>query len=135
MSRSRRATAILVSVAFLALAAMPAASAAWHEGRWVGETSQGRIIKFRVNASAEITFLKVVIEVAGMTGCVVTWTSRNIEAPIRDDGTFVVKGSDGLDTVVVKGELLSRRRAEGTAKTSLVGECIGKKKVTWEARR
>lgn len=135
MGGFRKAAAIVVSVAFLALAAIPAASAASPQGTWAGDTSQGRAIKFRVNASEQITFLKVVIEVPGMFGCVVTWTSRNIRAPIRDDGTFVVKGQDGLDSIVVKGEVVARRRAEGTAKTSLAGDCIGKKKVTWEARR
>lgn len=60
-----------------------------------------------------------------MLGCVVTWESRNLRVPIHEDATFVVKGKDGPDTVVVKGELVTRRRAEGPAKTSLVGERIG----------
>lgn len=131
----RKIIASLAAGTLLALVPMPEAVAVSHRGRWVGETSQERLIKFRVNGSEQITYLKVVIEVPGMFGCVVTWESRNIKAQIRSDGRFVVKGKDGLDTVVVKGEFISRRRAAGTAKTSLIGECIGDKKVRWTARR
>ena len=136
MTGSKRRLVALIAVCLGAvLASMPSALASVPAGTFAGDTSQDRPVTVRVNAKEEVTFFKVVIEVTGMFGCVVTWKAGDLDAPIADDGTFVVRGEDGLDSVVVKGEFVSRRRAEGTAKTSLIGDCIGDKKVTWSATR
>jgi hypothetical protein len=136
MSGSIRRLVALIAVCLLAvLASMPSALASVPGGTYAGDTSQDRPINIRVNEQDEVTFFKVAIEVSGMFGCVVTWKAGNLDEPIADDGTFILRGEDGLDSVVVKGEFVSRRRAEGTAKTSLIGDCIGDKKVTWSATR
>lgn len=130
-----RIIALVAMSALVVLAAMPSALASVPAGTFAGETAQDRPITVRVNDRDEVTFFKVVLEVPGILGCVVTWKAGNLHEPIASDGSFVLRGEDGLDSVVVKGEFVSRRRAEGTAKTSLIGECIGSKKVTWSATR
>ena len=47
---------------------------------------------------------------------------------IAKDGTFVIRGEENRDTLVVRGEFVSRRKPEGTAKTIMVGTCEGRRR-------
>lgn len=126
----------LATVASLAvLVPMPSAVAGVHEGRFRGQTEQARKVSLRVNRQEEVTSLRIVIEVPGPTGCVVEWDAKDVDEAIRKDGRFVLRGEQNRDSLVVRGEFVSRRKAEGTAKTVMVGACEGTKKVSWVAKR
>lgn len=131
----RRLVALAAVCALVVLVPAPSAMAGPHGGTFRGETSQALAIVIRVNEQEEIRFVKVVIDVPGDLGCVVTWKAADLRVPIAEDGTFVVRGQSGLDTLVVRGEFVSRRKAEGTAKTSVEGDCSGGKRVTWRTTR
>jgi hypothetical protein len=133
--RVRRLVAMTAIASLAVLVPMPSAAAGVHQGRFRGETEQARKIAFRVNRQEEITFLRVVIEVPGPSGCVVGWDATDVDEPIAKDGMFVIRGEENRDTLVVRGEFVSRRRAEGTAKTIMVGACEGREKVAWVATR
>lgn len=131
----RRLVAVTAVASLAVLVPMPEAAAGVHQGRFRGETDQARKISFRVNRKEAVTYLRVVIEVPGPTGCVIEWDATDVAEPILEDGTFVVRGKEHRDTLVVRGEFVSRRKAEGTAKTIMVGACEGREKVTWTATR
>lgn len=133
--RVRRLVAMTAIASLAVLVPMPSAVAGVHQGRFRGETEQARKISFRVNGKETVTFLRVVIEVPGPTGCVIEWDATEIAEPIQKDATFVVRGEQNRDVLVVRGEFVSRRRAEGTAKTIMVGACEGRVKVAWTATR
>lgn len=133
--RVRRLIAMTAIASLAVLVPMPSAVAGVHQGRFRGETEQARKITFRVNRQEEITFLRVVIEVPGPTGCVIEWDATDVDEPIQEDETFVIRGEQSRDTLVVRGEFVSRRKAEGTAKTIMVGACEGRKRVAWTATR
>lgn len=131
----RRLIAMTAIASLAVLVPMPSATAGVHKGRFRGETEQARNISFRVNRQEEITSLRVVIEVPGPTGCVIDWDATDVDEPIQKDGTFVIRGEQSRDTLVVRGEFVSRRKAEGSAKTIMVGACEGRTKVAWTATR
>ena len=131
----RKVVALAAACTLALLVPMPSALAGVHEGTFRGETSQALGFTVRVNAREEIRFVKVVIDVPGDLGCVVTWKAADLRVFIGKDGTFVVRGQNGLDTLVVRGEFVTRRTVEGTAKTSVEGDCSGDKRVTWTATR
>lgn len=133
--RVRRLVAMTAIASLAVLVPMPSAVAGVHEGRFRGETEQARKISFRVNRHEEVTSLSVVVEVLGPTGCVIGWDAADVDEVINEDGTFVIRGEQNQDTLVVRGEFVSRRKAEGTAKTIMVGACEGREKVTWVATR
>jgi hypothetical protein len=133
--RVRRLVAMTAIAALAVLVPMPSAVAGVHEGRFRGETEQARKITFRVNRQEEVTSLRVVIEVPGPTGCLIEWDAADVDEPIQGDGTFVIRGEENRDVLVVRGEFLSRRKAEGTAKTIMIGACEGRAKVAWTATR
>ena len=99
----RKVVALAAACTLALLVPMPSALAGVHEGTFRGETSQALGITVRVNAREEIRFVKVVIDVPGDLGCVVTWKAADLRVPVREDGTFVVRGQNGLDTLVVRG--------------------------------
>jgi hypothetical protein len=116
--RVRRLVAMTAIASLAVLVPMPSAAAGVHQGRFRGETEQARKIAFRVNRQEEITFLRVVIEVPGPSGCVVGWDATDVDEPIAKDGTFVIRGEENRDTLVVRGEFVSRRKAEAPRRRS-----------------
>jgi hypothetical protein len=55
--------------------------------------------------------------------------------PIKVDKTFVVKGRDGLDHFVVRGEFVAKNRATGTVHSGVIEDCIGDGRATFVANR
>jgi hypothetical protein len=136
MRRVRRSA--LAGVVLLALA--PPAWAIDREGAWRGETSQGRALRFTVDAEPTIRSVRLTVEYENdVCAAVVRW-DFGVAARIADDGTFRIRLVDELDErdlVVLKGEFLTRRRAEGTFRSVLVEEDCGELRArgTWVATR
>lgn len=135
--RSWLRTPVVTLVAFsMMLAAAAPAQAVSREGTWRGQTSESYPIRFRVSAAQRITFVtfKVAIDGAFCSGTI-TWTARSLSAPIKPDRTFVVKGQDGLDHFVVRGQFVARHRAKGTVHSGVIEDCVGEGRATWVATR
>lgn len=132
--RLRRIVVVIITV--LAVGLIPeTAGASAHQGTWRGTTSQARGISFRVNAYEQVTYLALRIEVEGFEcSAVVTWTYKGA-AKIREDGSFTVHGHSGIDSLTVNGHFLSRFKAEGFAKSSVFGSCLGSGRTSWTASK
>jgi len=124
----------------LVLWATPA-GAATRAGTWRGRTSQDLRIRFIVGSSERIREVGVRIEYENDT-CVrvVTWRF-GLDVSVRDDGTFrlnLVDDRDDRNTARIRGEFVTRRRAEGTFRGTYSdgGPCndLGAK-GTWVAKR
>lgn len=131
--RMRRLVAMTAIASLAVLASMPSAIAGIHEGRFRGQTAQERKVGFRVNRHEEIRSFRIEIKVPGDLGCIIDWDAEDVDEPIHKDGSFVIRGEQNKDTLVVRGRFVSRHRAEGTAKTVMVGPCQGTKRVSWVA--
>jgi hypothetical protein len=135
--RSWLRTLVVTLLAFsMMLAAAAPAHAVSREGTWRGRTSESYPIRFRVSAAQRITFVtfKVVIDGAFCSGTI-TWSASHLTVPIRADKTFVVKGQDGLDHFVVRGEFVAKNRAKGTVHSGVIEDCVGDGRATWVANR
>ena len=129
-----------VTALLFVLSALPA-SAASRAGTWRGDTSQDFGIRFIVGDDERVKTVKVTIEYES-DECIlqVTW-EFGLDSRIRDDGTFrldLVDDQDDRDTALILGEFVTRQRAEGTFRSSLVegGGCGDLKgKGTWTAKR
>lgn len=135
--RSWLRTLVVTLLAFsMALAAAAPAQAVSREGTWRGPTSQGYSIRFRVSAAQRITYVtfKVDIEGAFCSGSI-TWEASRLSVPIQADRTFVIKGQDGLDHFVVRGEFVARNRAKGMLHSGVIEDCVGSGRATWVANR
>jgi hypothetical protein len=134
--RSWLRTLVVTLLAFsMALAAAAPAQAMSREGTWRGQTSESYPIRFRVSAAQRITFVTFKIDIDGaFCSGTITWTAKNLSAPIRDN-TFVVKGQDGLDHFVVRGEFVARNRATGMVHSGVIEDCVGDGRATWVANR
>lgn len=119
----------------MTLVASTPAQAVSREGTWRGPTSQGYNIRFRVNPAQQITFVTFTVFIDGaFCEGPVTWSATG-RFPIRADDTFVVRGRDGIDSFLVKGEFVARNRAKGILKSSTITGCIGSGRATWVATR
>jgi len=128
------ASILAVSLALGLLPATPAAAGV-HQGTWRGTTGEQRNIAFRVNGSEQVTWLRFKIEVESvLCKAVITWEASG-SYPIRPDGTFVVKGMDGLSSFRVQGVFLGRARAEGIAKTTVFDPCFASGRTQWKATK
>jgi hypothetical protein len=136
MRRWLRAITLTSFVLVLGMAAVAPVEAISRTGTWRGPTAEGHVIAFRVNAAQRITWVRFKIDVTGaFCEGTVTWEATHLSVPIRADNTFKITGSEGLDTFTVRGEFVARNRARGTAKTSLIGECVASGYTRWSANR
>jgi hypothetical protein len=120
----------------MAIAVSTPAQAVSREGTWRGPTSQGYTIRFHVGASQRVTSMVFKVDISGaFCSGTMTWQASGISAPIRPDGTFVVRGQDGLDSFVVRGDFVARNRATGTLRTSVIEGCVASGRASWVAHR
>ena len=119
----------------------PAAVAASREGTYTGSTSQDRPFRLAVGGDERIRLVRITIEYENAE-CVdhARW-DFGLSSRIRDDGTFRIKlvdEGDDRNTVVLNGEFTSRRRVEGTFRSTLhEGHGCGDLRAsgTWSATR
>lgn len=124
----------------LVLSAVPAGAVS-SEGKWRGETSQDFKLVFIVGDDDRIKTVEAKVEYENDV-CVraVTW-SFGLDVRVRDDGTFrlsLAEDNDDRDTLLIRGEFLTRRRAEGTFRGTFSdgGACNDlRAKGTWVAKR
>ena len=129
-----------VTALLIVLTALPA-GAATREGKWRGETSQDFKIVVIVGDDERIKTVEVKVEYDN-DACVreVTW-GFGLDVRVRDDGTFrlnLADDNDDRDTLLIRGEFVTRRRAEGTFRGTFFdgGACNDlKAKGTWVAKR
>jgi hypothetical protein len=138
--RSLRRWIVPVAATLVVLSGLPA-DAATREGTWRGDTSQDFRVRFIVGDDERIKDITIKIEYENDT-CVrtVTW-GFGLDVRIRDDDTFRLRladDADDRDTAVIRGEFVTRRRAEGTFRGTFSdgGACndLGAK-GTWVAKR
>ena len=134
--RSWLRTLVVTLLAFsMMLAAAAPAHAVSREGTWRGQTSESHPIRFRVSSAQRITFVTFKVDIDGaFCSGTITWTAH-VSVPIKVDKTFVVKGQDGLDHFVVRGEFVAKNRATGTVHSGVIEDCIGDGRATFVANR
>jgi hypothetical protein len=138
VARARRLitrSLLLLLVVGLTLTAVPA-SATPRDGTFEGTTSQGRTIRFAVeNATIDSITITVVHADCNLT---VRARVRGLNVRVRSDDTFTVRLArvgDPDDTIVVKGQFETRRRASGEFRSVQGGQgCNDAVTGTWDAR-
>ena len=132
LTASIAAAALVLSMAGIA-GARPAET---YAGLWEGDTSQGKLVTFRVNDSGKLTKFRIKFDIEG-SSCVLhttaLWTgSRSIR---NDHFRIHIDDLDGAATFV--GDFVRRNKAEGTFKgtSNVISGCAGRVSGTWVARR
>ena len=132
VATSLAALALVLSMGGIA-GARPAES---YAGLWDGDTSQDKLVAFRVNDAGKLTKFRMKFDIRG-NSCVLhttaLWTGSRL---IRNDHFRIhIDDLDGAATFV--GDFVRRNKAEGTFKatSNIISGCAGRTHGTWVATR